>query len=121
MRPLDSSRSCILGMLFVTLVSRRRPQKPLPIVTARTATLCSLEYGDFARFSIPWSFQAALSERPRYREPRSEEHTLNSSHQIISYAVFCLKKKKQAVATTRVEVESACLGADRLHSDRTSL
>src|SRR5258708_15342059 len=25
---------------------------------------------------------------------RSEEHTSNSSHQIISYAVFCLKKKK---------------------------
>src|SRR5258708_19425661 len=25
---------------------------------------------------------------------RSEEHRLNSSHQIISYAVFCLKKKK---------------------------
>src|SRR5207244_5105443 len=24
---------------------------------------------------------------------RSEEHTSNSSHQIISYAVFCLKKK----------------------------
>src|SRR5207244_11930917 len=24
---------------------------------------------------------------------RSEEHSLNSSHQIISYAVFCLKKK----------------------------
>src|SRR5207244_4828979 len=28
-------------------------------------------------------------------ERRSEEHTLNSSHQIISYAVFCLKKKKK--------------------------
>src|SRR5215510_16528456 len=26
---------------------------------------------------------------------RSEEHTLNSSHVAISYAVFCLKKKKQ--------------------------
>src|SRR2546421_3742887 len=25
---------------------------------------------------------------------RSEEHTLNSSHDQISYAVFCLKKKK---------------------------
>src|SRR5438552_16493783 len=25
---------------------------------------------------------------------RSEEHTSDSSHQIISYAVFCLKKKK---------------------------
>src|SRR5207245_4217453 len=27
--------------------------------------------------------------------PRSEEHTSNSSHGSISYAVFCLKKKKQ--------------------------
>src|SRR2546430_8743915 len=26
-------------------------------------------------------------------EERSEEHTLNSSHSQISYAVFCLKKK----------------------------
>src|SRR5947209_12843470 len=26
---------------------------------------------------------------------RSEEHTLNSSHANISYAVFCLKKKKK--------------------------
>src|SRR2546428_5400324 len=26
---------------------------------------------------------------------RSEEHTLNSSHDQISYAVFCLKKKKK--------------------------
>src|SRR5947208_6908269 len=28
-------------------------------------------------------------------EPRSEEHTSELSHQIISYAVFCLKKKKK--------------------------
>src|SRR5256885_11759817 len=27
-------------------------------------------------------------------EPRSEEPRLNSSHLVISYAVFCLKKKK---------------------------
>src|SRR5438552_14783035 len=32
---------------------------------------------------------------------RSEEHTLNSSHQIISYAVFCLKKKKQMCEAPR--------------------
>src|SRR5258708_20169510 len=30
----------------------------------------------------------------RVGEPRSEGTRLNSSHQIISYAVFCLKKKK---------------------------
>src|SRR2546426_3416673 len=29
-------------------------------------------------------------------DARSEEHTLNSSHLVISYAVFCLKKKKES-------------------------
>src|SRR5687768_17666370 len=29
--------------------------------------------------------------------PRSEEHTSNSSHGYISYAVFCLKKKSQPI------------------------
>src|SRR5688500_14512356 len=33
----------------------------------------------------------------RVRAVRSEEHSLNSSHLVISYAVFCLKKKKRAV------------------------
>src|SRR5438477_7224128 len=28
---------------------------------------------------------------------RSEEHRLNSSHMSISYAVFCLKKKKRSI------------------------
>src|SRR3712207_7301576 len=31
-----------------------------------------------------------------HRLLRSEEHTLNSSHANISYAVFCLKKKKKS-------------------------
>src|SRR5690554_73855 len=35
-----------------------------------------------------------MSETSREPTPRSEEHTLNSSHVRISYAVFCLKKKK---------------------------
>src|SRR5258708_12010581 len=33
---------------------------------------------------------------------RSEEHRLNSSHQIISYAVFCLKKKKPTPTSTHI-------------------
>src|SRR5437588_1895389 len=32
-------------------------------------------------------------------EVRSEEHTLNSSHTVISYAVFCLKKKTYLLAS----------------------
>src|SRR5947207_6347578 len=35
------------------------------------------------------------------RECRSEEHTSDSSHTVISYAVFCLKKKKNKTKTTR--------------------
>src|SRR5688572_32576867 len=41
---------------------------------------------------------ARSSTASRRSEPlrsRSEEHTLNSSHSQISYAVFCLKKKKR--------------------------
>src|SRR2546427_5231265 len=34
---------------------------------------------------------------------RSEEHTLNSSHSQISYAVFCLKKKKKSQKRDRRE------------------
>src|SRR2546430_7029806 len=43
-----------------------------------------------------------LGER-RYR--RSEEHTSELSHSQISYAVFCLKKKK---ATTESDVSVPC-------------
>src|SRR5699024_12758599 len=33
-------------------------------------------------------------ERRGHGDPRSEEHSLNSSHVSTSYAVFCLKKNK---------------------------
>src|SRR5256885_10026472 len=35
------------------------------------------------------------------RARRSEEQRLNSSHLVISYAVFCLKKKKESIARLR--------------------
>src|SRR5437899_9594653 len=55
---------------------------------------------------------AALTGMPavhRVGPGRSEEHSLNSSHLGISYAVFCLKKKKEKtyykhVAQTRVRI-----------------
>src|SRR5437879_7627006 len=34
---------------------------------------------------------------PLAYDQRSEEHTSNSSHRCISYAVFCLKKKKRNI------------------------
>src|SRR2546430_9156676 len=47
-----------------------------------------LVIGAAARGGLTGAAQARPSAR------RSEEHTLNSSHSQISYAVFCLKKKK---------------------------
>src|SRR5690554_7258474 len=43
--------------------------------------------GDRCLAALPLSHSAQM-------HVRSEEHTLNSSHVRISYAVFCLKKKK---------------------------
>src|SRR2546426_3302637 len=40
---------------------------------------------------------------------RSEEHRLNSSHLVISYAVFCLKKKSVVRSEEHTsELQSAC-------------
>src|SRR3546814_3551428 len=48
--------------------------------------------------SVPWPVRslAVPAARARHRTPRSEEHTSElQSLMRISYAVFCLKKKKQ--------------------------
>src|SRR5258708_18209773 len=46
--------------------------------------------GDVVQFPTPDIWPLASPERTDRKSTR-----LNSSHQIISYAVFCLKKKKQ--------------------------
>src|SRR5258708_18048900 len=47
----------------------------------------------------PWAHDPANSDRERNLPDQDRKSTrLNSSHQIISYAVFCLKKKKHNVS-----------------------
>src|SRR5258708_29268956 len=51
----------------------------------------------------PAGVDSALARRSEGRLPRKSDRDrkstrLNSSHQIISYAVFCLKKKKKSFA-----------------------
>src|SRR2546430_7394187 len=50
------------------------------------------------------------SDRPR----RSEEHTSESSHSQISYAVFCLKKKKLPLERVALDVHFEKLGIDSI-------
>src|SRR5258708_31964105 len=60
--------------------------------------------GKFCPFSVHRSQNMNILESRKLRDRKSTR--LNSSHQIISYAVFCLKKKKNknqdCVCTTRV-------------------
>src|SRR2546422_6344025 len=49
-----------------------------------------------------WRSRTSLRKRSYPPRTRSEEHSLNSSHGYISYAVFCLKKKKLALVTDPV-------------------
>src|SRR5688500_19461997 len=51
-----------------------------------------------AREDVPDEVAAAYQgHRPRFGPRRSEETRLNSSHLVISYAVFCLKKKNKCI------------------------
>src|SRR5258707_10969193 len=59
------------------------------------------EVGDWRRFPAARTFMgftglvpSEYSSGDAVRRGRSEEHTSESSHANISYAVFCLKKKK---------------------------
>src|SRR5438034_6459367 len=55
------------------------------------------------------SARAGAARRRRVDSARSEEHTSNSSHTVISYAVFCLKKKMTFVYVTHDQEEALSL------------
>src|SRR5258708_16963806 len=67
------------------------------------------------------------SDRPARRHARPaagdredrKSTRLNSSHQIISYAVFCLKKKKGTNVDSRVSSAASCLQMTVPHPDVT--
>src|SRR5438552_12687852 len=65
-----------------------------PIRATTSASLCAQHPEHRSRRRSPMGVAPALS-----RDRKSTR--LNSSHQIISYAVFCLKKKKKKKITTR--------------------
>src|SRR5438552_5251421 len=55
-------------------------------------------------------------ERARARMKAADRKStrLNSSHQIISYAVFCLKKKKNKILCTDYSIKVTIFGLPRL-------
>src|SRR5205814_9659592 len=70
---------------------------------ASTAGVCTFGSPLVGNQSFAGSFNTKLPDRSlRYvNDHRSEEPRLNSSHLGISYAVFCLKKKKKTQYTNK--------------------
>src|SRR5215208_3987325 len=106
---------CLLHLLFFFLMIRRPPRSTLfpyttlfrsrPTPTAAAPTTTSMR----TRWSAP-SSPTAGSDRKSTR--------LNSSHVAISYAVFCLKKKKAQVRELVHDILDLALGAGRDARDR---
>src|SRR3712207_8116603 len=84
----------------------------LDVVTGQNAVEVAQafqEYADFdgmvltkldgdARGGVALSVVSVTGRPVKFASERSEEHSLNSSHANISYAVFCLKKNNREAA-----------------------
>src|SRR5256885_7211371 len=101
---------------FFFLMIRRPPRSTLfPYTTlfrshAQTSVSFPVAHRDIAgRWTSRRRLRAGRHEtigRIRSRDHQDRKSTrLNSSHLVISYAVFCLKKKKKASTTTMVSGE----------------
>src|SRR5574341_1952389 len=91
------------SLLFFFLMIRRPPRSTLFPYTTLFRSMRRCISTRLVRFVVP----AAETTF------RSEEHTSDSSHQLISYAVFCLKKKKKK-RLERVWREQCVVGKERL-------
>src|SRR5207248_11714937 len=69
-------------------ISKARCQRKLN----RTAAACPCEIPQAARTGVPTVWHQSAQQSSTIRDRKSTR--LNSSHRTISYAVFCLKKKK---------------------------
>src|SRR2546422_8034654 len=78
--------------LSEALAAYRAAGKPLIDLTVSNPTECGFEY-DSAAILDALRNPGALSYEPNPKDRKSTR--LNSSHGYISYAVFCLKKKKK--------------------------
>src|SRR2546427_9480226 len=77
----------ILSFLFFLMI-RRPPRSTLfPYTTLFRSPVTG------PTWNFPGAYSLELGYAERYE--RSEEHTSDSSHSQISYAVFCLKKKNK--------------------------
>src|SRR5258708_15449525 len=104
-------------MSFFFLMIRRPPRSTLFPYTTLFRSRITREEVSTAPPTGPFSpgrkMRSNTSSRAEWSDRKSTR--LNSSHQIISYAVFCLKKKKEVQANVISHVTADPATADPQH------
>src|SRR5438034_3057748 len=85
--------SCFTDLFFFFFSSRRRHTRSLCDWSSDVCSSDLLHRRTFGFSSASSRTSSIVRLSLAWRTMRSEEHTSNSSHTVISYAVFCLKKK----------------------------
>src|SRR5437588_8917282 len=91
---------------FFILMIRRPPRSTLFPYTTLFRAGARRAGADRCRLDRPLRAELRLQERPLDRHLDRKSTRLNSSHTVISYAVFCLKKKKNGKWHTRMNTPS---------------
>src|SRR2546426_3506513 len=93
----------LLSFLFFFLMIRRPPRSTLFPYTTLFRSRLGAHAEAIASFGAALRVFRELGDRYNQAEMREDRKStrLNSSHLVISYAVFCLKKKKNARRTNR--------------------
>src|SRR5438034_11340650 len=93
MQELGGVLNVVHVLAFFFFVLRRPPSSPLFPYTTLFRSLPGVRRGGEVPHVVGLLVEVRRALRARHAT-RSEEHTSDSSHTVISYAVFCLKKKK---------------------------
>src|SRR5207244_12658247 len=84
--------------LLFFLLLRRPPRSTLfPYTTLFRSSIAASLASGMGLLAGRTTIECALERRGRSSAQDRKSTRLNSSHQIISYAVFCLKKKKKKI------------------------
>src|SRR5207302_9742911 len=95
---LNRYMACLCNLYFFFLMMRRPPRSTLfPYTTLFRSR--DQQFPDGAALASAGRCRRGLS-RPSWKEGDRKSTRLNSSHVKISYAVFCLKKKKIKTIST---------------------
>src|SRR5436853_4695080 len=90
-------------LIIFFLMIRRPPRSTLfPYTTLFRSDVATGAAADAAAGVLPVVAVAVVGAQPRQRAADRKSTRLNSSHLGISYAVFCLKKKKKQTGTCRM-------------------